>query len=50
MLFIYLRTVNGLHVLLFNISNPIYQLFPCNINNLHTTVWFQITNYHNIPT
>ena len=39
---IYFLTVQWFKVLLFNISNSTYQVFPCNINNLHTVVWFQI--------
>ena len=34
-------------VLLFNISNSIYQVFLSNTNNLHMTEWFQITNNNN---
>ena len=34
-------------VLLFNISNSIYQVFLSNTNNLYTVVWFQITNNNN---
>ena len=33
-----------LSIELFN--NSIYQLFLSNINNLHTTVWLQQTNYY----
>ena len=34
--------------LLFNISHSIYQVFLYNIINLHTAVWFQMSNT-NIP-
>ena len=39
-----LHTVERFQVLLFCISNSIFQVFLCNINNLNTGIWFQITN------
>ena len=43
-LIIYLHTVKFFHsLLLFNISNSIYQVFIYYANNLHTTVLFQTT-------
>ena len=39
-----MHTVKWFQVFLFNTSNSIEQIFPCNINNLNTAVWFQITN------
>ena len=41
--------VKWFQVLLFNISNSIYQVFPSNTNNLHIVVWFQITNNPHNP-
>ena len=35
-------------VLLFNISNSIYQVIS-DINNLHIVVWFQVTDDNNTP-
>ena len=43
-LIILLHTVKLFHVLLFNISNFIYQALVSNISNLHTAALFQITN------
>ena len=34
-------------VLLFKINNSVYQVFLSNMNNLHITVWFQVTNNNN---
>ena len=43
------HTVKRFLVLLFNISNSIDQVFLSNIKNLHTVVWFQITNNNDNP-
>ena len=40
----FLHIVKWFYVLLYNISNSIYQVFLCNINNLHTALWFQVSN------
>ena len=46
-LIICLHTIKQFQVLLFSISNFIYEVFLSNINNFHTTVWFQTTNIEN---
>ena len=43
-LIICLHTVKWFQVLLFNISNSIYQV-SCNMNNFHTAVWLQISRF-----
>ena len=51
----YLKVIICLHmgkwlqVLLFNISNSVYKVFLCNMKNLHTAVWFQITTTNHNP-
>ena len=41
----FVYTIKWLQVFLFKYTYFIDQLFPCDMNNLHTAVWFQITNY-----
>ena len=36
-----------LQALLFDISNSIYQIFPSDTSNLHTSELFQVNNYYN---
>ena len=43
-LFAHTHTSKGFQLLLFNMSNSIYQVFLSNTNNLYKTAWFQITN------
>ena len=38
-----LHTIKWFQVFLSNTNNSIYQVLQCNKNNLHRTVWYQIS-------
>ena len=46
-LIIRLHTIKRFQLLLFNISNSVYQIFLRNTNNLHKAVWIQKTTTTN---